>query len=278
MEDDDSDVSKAARGTWTGARYARSSVERAIELSEGDEWRGKVSSKHNATTATPYAAVAHSPSRPESRRGRARTPPSSRAPSRPPLRSPRPRRITSIAAPCRIFSSRVWGTTRRSGRLTRRALRGCTIPHEPTRRHTELTRAPRAPSRHRTMHVARAIGRAARCVRLRSAGCGRASTGFATAAATARPVVEVAVPSISVEDGGTSSTFPVRRVYCVGKNYAKHTIEMGGDPKKDPPCFFSKPSDAVNQLQFVQYPPMSADVQYEVRHAMRRCAGNRAQV
>ena len=177
-----------------------------------------------------------------------------------------------------IVAQQSLGHNRRSGRLTRRALRGCTIPHEPTRRHTELTRAPRAPSRHRTMHVARAIGRAARCVRLRSAGCGRASTGFATAAATARPVVEVAVPSISVEDGGTSSTFPVRRVYCVGKNYAKHTIEMGGDPKKDPPCFFSKPSDAVNQLQFVQYPPMSADVQYEVRHAMRRCAGNRAQV
>lgn len=105
-------------------------------------------------------------------------------------------------------------------------------------------------------------------MRLRSAGCGRASTGFATAAATARPVVEVAVPSITVVEDGTSSTFPVRRVYCVGKNYAKHTIEMGGDPKKDPPCFFSKPSDAVNQLQFVQYPPMSADVQYEVEQVV----------
>ena len=51
-----------------------------------------------------------------------------------------------------------------------------------------------------------------------------------------RPAVPVA---------GTSDTFPVRRVYCVGRNYAAHAREMGGDPSREPPFFFMKPADTL---------------------------------
>ncbi len=39
---------------------------------------------------------------------------------------------------------------------------------------------------------------------------------------------------------GTDKLFPVRRIYCIGRNYADHAIEMGGDPDKEPPFFFQK--------------------------------------
>jgi fumarylpyruvate hydrolase len=51
-----------------------------------------------------------------------------------------------------------------------------------------------------------------------------------------RPILEIR---------GSKSTFPVRRIYCVGRNYADHAVEMGHDPNKEPPFFFTKPSDAV---------------------------------
>jgi len=51
-----------------------------------------------------------------------------------------------------------------------------------------------------------------------------------------------AIPSVAVEGGGL---FPVRRIFCVGKNYADHVKEMGGDAKTDLPVFFTKPADAV---------------------------------
>ena len=47
---------------------------------------------------------------------------------------------------------------------------------------------------------------------------------------------------------GTSEMFPVRRIYCIGRNYAAHAREMGSDPNREPPFFFQKPSDAI---QFV---------------------------
>ena len=44
---------------------------------------------------------------------------------------------------------------------------------------------------------------------------------------------------------GTSDVFPVRHIYCVGRNYAEHAKEMGGDATKEPPFFFTKPADAI---------------------------------
>ncbi|WP_349434675.1 fumarylacetoacetate hydrolase family protein [Pararhizobium sp. A13] len=59
--------------------------------------------------------------------------------------------------------------------------------------------------------------------------------------------------------------FPVRRVYCVGRNYAAHAIEMGHDPDREPPFFFQKNPDnlTVQRAEF-PYPPLSADVHHEV--------------
>lgn len=52
-----------------------------------------------------------------------------------------------------------------------------------------------------------------------------------------------AVPSVAVQ--GAAARFPVHRIYCVGRNYAEHAREMGSDPNREPPFFFSKPADAV---------------------------------
>jgi fumarylpyruvate hydrolase len=70
-------------------------------------------------------------------------------------------------------------------------------------------------------------------------------------------------PSLPVY--GETRRFPVRRVYCVGRNYAAHTLEMGADPERDPPFFFMKPADAlVGDGGVVPYPPATANLQHEV--------------
>ncbi len=46
-------------------------------------------------------------------------------------------------------------------------------------------------------------------------------------------------------DRGSGDLFPVRRIYCIGRNYAAHAREMGSDPNREPPFFFQKPTDAV---------------------------------
>jgi fumarylpyruvate hydrolase len=73
-------------------------------------------------------------------------------------------------------------------------------------------------------------------------------------------------PSIpSVEVAGTRKRFPVHRIYCVGRNYAEHAVEMGSDPKADPPVFFTKPADAiVANGGAVPYPPRTENFHYEV--------------
>jgi fumarylpyruvate hydrolase len=53
------------------------------------------------------------------------------------------------------------------------------------------------------------------------------------------------LPSLPV--AGEERRFPVRRIYCVGRNYAAHSREMGADPRRDPPFFFMKPADALVQ-------------------------------
>lgn len=56
----------------------------------------------------------------------------------------------------------------------------------------------------------------------------------------------------------------MRRVYCVGRNYADHAREMGADPDREPPFFFSKPRDAVTTAEAVPYPPATSDLHHEV--------------
>ena len=52
-------------------------------------------------------------------------------------------------------------------------------------------------------------------------------------------------PRIALPIVGSDDLFPVRRVYCVGRNYAAHAREMGKDPDREPPFFFMKPADAL---------------------------------
>src|ERR1700761_7292189 len=71
-----------------------------------------------------------------------------------------------------------------------------------------------------------------------------------------------AQPSVPVE--GTSARFPVRRILCVGRNYAAHRAEMGGDDR-EPPFFFSKPADAiVPPGRDAPYPSVTANLHHEV--------------
>lgn len=71
-------------------------------------------------------------------------------------------------------------------------------------------------------------------------------------------------PQVVVPVAGSDAVFPVRRVYCVGQNYADHIVEMGGDSRV-PPFFFSKPVDAlVPGGGDVAYPPKTDKYQHEV--------------
>jgi fumarylpyruvate hydrolase len=70
-------------------------------------------------------------------------------------------------------------------------------------------------------------------------------------------------PSIPVI--GQKGRFPVRRIYCVGRNYAAHAREMGKDPEKEPPFFFLKPADAiVPEGGNVHYPPGTQNLHHEI--------------
>ena len=75
---------------------------------------------------------------------------------------------------------------------------------------------------------------------------------------------------------GSDSYFPVRRIYCVGRNYADHAVEMGVDPRSDPPFFFQKPVDAILLPgEPFPYPSGSANVHHEVELVVAMGIGGR---
>ncbi len=76
-------------------------------------------------------------------------------------------------------------------------------------------------------------------------------------------------PVVSLPIEGHAERFPVRRIYCVGRNYAAHAVEMGHDPDKEPPFFFQKPADTIVQpgADF-PYPAQSSDVHFEMEHVV----------
>ena len=74
------------------------------------------------------------------------------------------------------------------------------------------------------------------------------------------PITPVTIPIAGVE-----AVFPVNNIYCVGRNYADHAIEMGGDPNREAPFFFMKPAYAVSTNGVaVSYPSHSKDVHHEL--------------
>ncbi|TPE53027.1 fumarylacetoacetate hydrolase family protein [Amaricoccus solimangrovi] len=74
---------------------------------------------------------------------------------------------------------------------------------------------------------------------------------------------------------GSDLMFPVRRVYCVGRNYAEHAREMGHDPDREPPFFFQKNPDNLVTGGIFPYPPLSADVHHEIELVVALGAGGR---
>jgi fumarylpyruvate hydrolase len=78
-------------------------------------------------------------------------------------------------------------------------------------------------------------------------------------------VIDPPVLSAVPVAGEGAGFFPVRRVYCVGRNYAEHAREMGHDPDRDPPFFFGKPADAlVIAGADAPYPPATRDLHHEI--------------
>jgi fumarylpyruvate hydrolase len=85
-------------------------------------------------------------------------------------------------------------------------------------------------------------------------------------------VVDLApLPSVPVV--GTRRSFPVRRLYCVGRNYAEHAREMGHDPKREKPFFFQKAPDSIVTDGAFPYPTGSADVHHEIELVVALKAG-----
>ncbi len=75
----------------------------------------------------------------------------------------------------------------------------------------------------------------------------------------------VAPPPVIVVPVAGGGVFPVRRVFCVGRNYAAHAREMGGDPTREPPFFFTKPADAlVTGGADALYPAATANLHHEM--------------
>ena len=95
------------------------------------------------------------------------------------------------------------------------------------------------------------------------AGCalpGTAQTG---------PKTPFSVPGTFVPIVGSDQQFPVRRIYCIGRNYAAHAREMGSDPTREPPFFFQKPTDAIQNVApgtvaDHPYPTLTKNYHYEV--------------
>lgn len=82
-----------------------------------------------------------------------------------------------------------------------------------------------------------------------------------------KTLFEIERPAIPVID--SHAVFPVRRIYCIGRNYAAHAREMGSDPEREPPFFFQKPADAIQvvlpgETAEHPYPPLTNNYHYEV--------------
>ena len=79
-------------------------------------------------------------------------------------------------------------------------------------------------------------------------------------------------PMIPVEGGGV---FPVRRVYCIGRNYVAHAIEMGHDPDREPPFFFQKNPDSLDASGEMPYPVGTSDLHHEIEMMVALKSGGR---
>ncbi|OSQ50922.1 5-carboxymethyl-2-hydroxymuconate isomerase [Marivita geojedonensis] len=82
-------------------------------------------------------------------------------------------------------------------------------------------------------------------------------------------------PVVALPVQGSDALFPVRRVYCIGRNYAAHAIEMGHDPDREDPFFFQKNPDNLDTSGEFPYPPKTQDVHHEAEIAVMLKSGGR---
>jgi fumarylpyruvate hydrolase len=105
---------------------------------------------------------------------------------------------------------------------------------------------------------------------LGASGAAAAALASQSAAAqTAGPKTPFSVAPTTIPIVGTTDVFPVRRIYCIGRNYAAHAREMGSDPTREPPFFFQKPTDAIQNVApgtvaDHAYPSLTKNYHYEV--------------
>ncbi|WP_431050373.1 fumarylacetoacetate hydrolase family protein [Roseateles sp. L2-2] len=97
------------------------------------------------------------------------------------------------------------------------------------------------------------------------AGCALPGQADSTSATANTPF---AVPQTTIPIVGSDQRFPVRRIYCIGRNYAAHAREMGSDPTREPPFFFQKPTDAIQNVApgtvaDHPYPTLTKNYHYE---------------
>ncbi len=129
----------------------------------------------------------------------------------------------------------------------------------------------RLPSRRRSLQTAAAmtVGAAVGTI---TSGCATPGTGG--------PKTPFAVPDTFVPIVGSEMQFPVRRIYCIGRNYAAHAREMGSDPNREPPFFFQKPTDAIQNVApgtvaDHPYPTLTKNYHYEVELVAALSKGGR---
>jgi fumarylpyruvate hydrolase len=113
------------------------------------------------------------------------------------------------------------------------------------------------------------------------AAAGGALGGCALPAGASRsPGTPFQVESATIPIAGSGQAFPVRRVYCIGRNYAAHAREMGSDPTSEPPFFFQKPADAIQvvlpgTVADHPYPSLTKNYHYEVELVVALGKGGR---
>ena len=109
---------------------------------------------------------------------------------------------------------------------------------------------------------------------------GMAGVGAGEATAQAGSKVLFAPETVTIPIVGTSDVFAVRRIYCIGRNYAAHAREMGSDPTREPPFFFQKPRDAIQNVKIGEvaehpYPTLTKNYHYEVELVAALKSGGR---
>ncbi len=118
------------------------------------------------------------------------------------------------------------------------------------------------PTRRSLLKTTAGLGATAGAALLGACATAQSSSGLA-----ATPIFSLPITTVPIV--GSAQSFPVRRIYCIGRNYRAHSIEMGSNPDREPPFFFQKPTDAIqyiapNTVVDHPYPTLTKNYHYEV--------------